>query len=132
VSTSDRAGARHLGLLWGGVALALVALAPLAPRISERLPVCYVKQVSGIPCPGCGSGRAALALARFDPLAASAASPLATAAWIVLVLGGLTVGALAAGGVALREPTWQLPTSVRFLIVGLILANWAYLVGAGI
>lgn len=131
VSTSGQASAKPLGLLWGGVAAALVALSPLAPHLAERLPACHVKQLWGLPCPGCGSGRAALALARFDPFAAFGINPLATVGWAALVLGGLTVGVLALVGVPLREPSWQVRAPMRFLLLGMLLANWAYLVGAG-
>jgi hypothetical protein len=123
---------RQLGLLWGAVATGLVVLAPLAPRLATSLPACPLKSTVGIPCLTCGSTRAALALARFDPWAAFNLNPLATAGWLVLVVGGLIAGFLALNGRPLREPSWQLSLSGRLALVLVLLANWAYLIQAGI
>lgn len=126
---------RQLGLLWGLVAVALVALSPLAPRLAPGLPACPVKTLAGVPCPTCGSTRAALALADFDPAAALATSPLATAGWVGLVGGGLVAGALALAGRELpRPPRWTRGRLLAFRVLagGSLLANWIYLVVAGV
>ena len=122
---------RQLGFLWGTVAVALVALSPLAPRFASAAPSCPVKTFAGFPCPGCGTTRAALALADFDFAAAFAVSPLAAAAWCGLILGGLAAGALALSGRGV--PPWPQPTgardlALRFAVVGAVAANWVYLV----
>lgn len=122
---------RQLGFLWGAVAVALVALSPLAPRFAGAAPSCPVKIFAGFPCPGCGTTRAALALADFDFAAAFAVSPLAAAAWCGLILGGFAAGALALSGRGV--PPWPQPTGARdwafrFAVVGAVAANWVYLV----
>lgn len=117
---------RQLGLLWGGVAAALALLAPLAGRIAGSLPACPFRTLTGVPCPACGSGGAALALARFDVAGAFAASPLAAAAWIALVGGGLLAGFAALRGFGVPEAPARLPFAARALVVVVVLANWAF------
>jgi hypothetical protein len=123
---------RQLGLLWGAVVASLVALSPLAARFVEAVPACPFKSLSGLPCAGCGTTRAALALAGLDLPAAFAVNPLAALAWIGLVGGGLVAGALALAGRSVPEPDYRgFPMSARLGTVGLVLANWLYLIRAG-
>lgn len=126
---------RQLGLLWGGVALLVVALAPLAPQLAAALPPCPTKAFTGIPCPGCGTTRAALALGRLDVAAAFAVSPLAATAWIALVGGGLGAGLLSLAGVEPPAPprltTRRAEWAWRIAVVGAVTANWLYLLATG-
>jgi len=125
---------RQLGLLWGGVAAALVALSPLGARLAAALPPCPLKSLTGIPCPGCGTTRAALALAELDLAAAFAVSPLAAAGWCALVGGGLAAGGLALAGVGtpdLPRPGGRADLALRIGAVAAIAVNWLYLVATG-
>lgn len=122
---------RQLGLLWGVVAAALVALSPLAPRLAAALPACPLKSLTGFPCPTCGATRTALALSDFDLARAVAVSPLAATAWLALVGGGLLAGALALFRIGVPEPPRKLPMWLRLAALGVVLANWAYLVWSG-
>lgn len=122
---------RQLGLLWGAVAVGLLALSPAAPRLAEGLPACLFKSLSGMPCLTCGTTRAALALSRWQIGEALAANPLATTAWLGLVIGGLVAGLAALLGRSLREPRWVLPTTARLGLVTILAANWLYLIWAG-
>jgi len=125
---------RQLGLLWGGVAAALVALSPLGARLAAALPPCPLKSLTGLPCPGCGTTRAALALAELDVAAAFATSPLAAAAWCALVGGGLVAGALALAGFGppdLPRPGRRADLLLRAGAAAAIVANWIYLVATG-
>jgi Protein of unknown function (DUF2752) len=122
---------RQLGLIWGGVATALVAAAPVGSRLAGALPGCPFKSLVGIPCPACGSTRAALALAHFDLGGAFAVSPLAAAAWIALVAGGLVAGVAALAGVGVPEAPPRLPGWLRASVVAALLVNWAYLIWSG-
>lgn len=123
---------RQLGLLWGLVAVLLVVMAPVAPRLATALPACPFRAMSDLPCPSCGTTRAALALSRFDLLGSIAANPLAALAWISLMAGGLVAGMLALVGIPLREPDWRLSLRSRAALVAILLANWLYLLGAGL
>ena len=126
------AARRQLALIWGGVAVALVALAPLGARIAAALPACPVRTWIDLPCFTCGTTRAALALARLDPAAALALNPLAALGLIGLVGGGLAAGGLAVVNRPLPEARLR-PTRVLRLALGLaLLGNWIYLVLAGV
>ncbi len=125
---------RQLGLLWGFVAAALVAAAPLAPRLAAGLPACPLHRLTGLPCPSCGATRAALALARLDLLSAFSVSPLAAAGWVGLVGGGLLAGLWALGGrelPALPALSPRQALGLRCAVVAGVLANWLYLVYTG-
>jgi len=122
---------RQLGLLWGAVAAALVALSPLAPRFAATLPPCLFKLLTGLPCPSCGATRAALDLARFDPAAAFAVSPLAAGGWTLLIAGGLVAGVASLARFEVPEPPNDLPRPLRWIVIGALLANWAYLIRTG-
>ena len=122
---------RQLGLFWGLVAAALVALSPLASRLAAGLPACPLKSLSGWPCPGCGTTRAALALADLDLLAAFAVSPLAAAGWTLLVAGGLVAGAISLAGLEPPAPPGWTPrrlAAFRIAAATAIVGNWIYLV----
>jgi hypothetical protein len=123
---------RQLALLWGAVALALLALAPLAPALASWPLPCPLRALVGIPCPTCGATRAALALARLEPLAALSLNPLATVALVALVGGGIAcaVGTLS-GRVGWRPPA-RLGPAARVGVAAAVLANWLYLVWAGV
>ena len=109
----------------------MVALSPMANRLAGTLPLCPIRALVDLPCPTCGTTRAALALSQFDVAAAVSASPLATVGWIGLVVGGLMAGLWALLGQPLREPGWVQSAPVRWLLVAIVLANWIYLVGVG-
>jgi len=123
---------RELSLLWASAALAVLVVSPLGPVLAGALPMCPLKSIAGLPCPGCGTTRAALALARFDLPAALAVNPLATVAWIGFIGGGFLAGAVALAGRPLREPSWKWSLPARLGIVAVVAANWLYLIWAGV
>lgn len=122
---------RQIGLLWGLVALALVALSPLAPALAEAAPGCPLKSVTGLPCPTCGTTRTALALAELDLGTALRVNPLATGVWLSMIAGGVVALALSLTGRSLPTLPNRLPLSVRLGVVTIVAVNWAYLLIAG-
>jgi len=62
----------HIGVAHGrsrilaGVALAAAPVTLLAARLGAPLPPCPLKVLTGLECPGCGTGRAITALAHGD------------------------------------------------------------------
>jgi hypothetical protein len=130
--SSTMKSGRQLGLLWGFVAVTLIAASPLGPRLAAAMPVCHFKQWFGIPCPTCGSTRAALALARLDFVEAFLHYPLATVVWVLLIGGGLVAGVAALAGYGVPEPPRSIPVVVRIALVLIVLANWAYLIATGV
>jgi hypothetical protein len=116
--------------MWCCIALLVLGTIPFAPSIVAGLPLCPLKTFTGLPCPSCGTMTAALALARLDVAGAIAASPLAACAWIGLVVGGLVAGVAALAGHGVPELPRELPLPARAAIVGVIAANWAYVIAA--
>ena len=109
----------------------MIALAPLAPVIAGTLWSCPFKSLFGIPCPSCGTGRAALALARLDPLHALVHYPLPALVWMAFMVGGLWAGWAAWR----RKPLprlRRLPAWAKVAIVVVVLANWAYSIATGV
>jgi hypothetical protein len=123
---------RQVALLWGTVALLLVGASPWAPLAGESLWTCAFKSLTGIPCPTCGTARAAIALARFDFLEALVRYPLPTLAWAFLVAGGIVAGAMALLGRTPPAIPRRLPTWARAAVVASILANWVYSISTGV
>lgn len=122
---------RQLGLLWGAVAAAMVALSPLGDRLAPALPACPLKSWTGLPCFTCGATRSALALADFDLFSALAVSPLMTLVWIALIGGGLVAGVAALLGRGVPEPPGDISWGWRAAVVAVVLVNWVYLVWHG-
>jgi hypothetical protein len=122
---------RQLALLWGGVALAMVLLSPLAPSLLAGLPPCLFREVTDLPCPGCGTGRAAGLLAAFRFGDAFRSFPLASLAWSLLVGGGLAAGLAALRGWGVPAVGERLARPARWLVPLLIGANWLLLILTG-
>lgn len=121
---------RQLGFFWGAAALALVAVSPFAPGAATRLPSCFFREITGIPCPTCGGTRAALALLSGDLAGAFHANPLVAAAFVLLVGGGLVAGAIALAGRGVREPE-RIPGWARAAVILVLAANWLWLIVDG-
>lgn len=123
---------RQVAFLWGAVALVLLGASPWASLAGDALWDCTFKSWTGIPCPTCGTARAALALARLDVLGALGRYPLPTIAWIGLIGGGLYVGAMALLGRTPPAIPNRLPTWGRAAVVAAVLANWMYSIATGV
>lgn len=130
-ASAPRARNRGFALFWGAAALALLALTPFASKIAALPLACPFKSVTGLPCPTCGTLRAALSLARFDLVASVRANPLAAGAWIVVVAGGIVAALLALAGRPVAEPPSRLAWGARVAIVATLVANWVYLIARG-
>jgi len=121
-----------VALTWAvGSALAWAARAWL-PALAALGPDCPFHALTGLPCFACGSTRAALRLAAGDVAGALLMNPLAA-----VTLGGLWIGGLAAPlWLALRLPLphepRSLPLYARVAAMGILLANWCFLVARGI
>jgi hypothetical protein len=96
------------------------------------LPACPFKSWLAVPCVTCGATRAALALARLDLRAALALNPLAAIGWVGLIIGGVVAGGLSMAGRPLPVPALRPTVPVRIAIAVALLADWAYLITAGI
>ena len=107
----------------------LVVLGVLMQRIAkvQRSP-CLFHHLTGLPCPTCGGTRATLALAAGHPVHALALNPMVAVGYIML---GTVLLALLAGR---RDMIHRLISSRRaaFVLLAVILLNWAYLLWHGV
>lgn len=116
--------------------LLAVFLSPLVSRWAAWLPACPFRSLTGYPCPGCGTTRAALLLAGLEPLEALARYPLPALLWILFVVGGTVAGL----GALLRWPLGSLgrrlrgdwPPWLRWSLVAALVANWLHALGTGV
>ncbi|MEM6795579.1 MAG: DUF2752 domain-containing protein [Acidobacteriota bacterium] len=123
---------RQLAVLWAGAVLCLVALSPFGSAIAGFMGACPFKETTGVPCPSCGTSRAAMGLARLDVWGAFSAYPLPTLGWTFFVLGGLWAGAWTALGRDLPSLPRRLPRWALILVVAAMLGNWAYSIATGV
>jgi hypothetical protein len=110
-------------LSWLAARLLVLGRPPLS------LFACPFHAATGWPCPGCGTTRAVLFLARGEVLAALGASPLGTLAAAMFWTGALYAAARCLG--LRRGLHWPLPTTaqagwLRAGVLALLLANWAF------
>jgi hypothetical protein len=123
---------RELALALALGAVSALVLLPFAARLAPFVPPCPFHALTGLPCVGCGTTRAVVALARGDVLGALAFNPLSAAA---IVLGG-AAGVLLPLWVALRQPlpmlAPELPRRARLLLIALLVLDWAYLIARGV
>lgn len=119
-------GRRQGALLWAGTALILLVAAPFSSFFVTAMPSCPFKSWTGVPCPTCGTTRAAALLAELRPLEALVLYPLATVAWVLFIAGGLLVGAWAGSGRPLPGLPRRISRGTQALVLSLILLNWLY------
>jgi hypothetical protein len=103
-------------------------LRPVWIAVAPWLRPCAFRSLTGLPCPTCGTTRAALALLDLDLGAAFAVNPLAALTGVGFIVGGV----LAAVWALRRGPVPVISRSfARILLWSLIvavLANWLYLI----
>lgn len=116
------------------VALAVYVLAHALvialPALHDHAPTfCVFRAVTGVPCPTCGSTRAALALASGEVDLAFRYNPLISAAWLLLP------GALLGAFVFRARSRSISPGTRRWAVRGVVLvlavaglANWVYVI----
>ncbi|MEM8960636.1 MAG: DUF2752 domain-containing protein [Acidobacteriota bacterium] len=125
-------GDRQLAGLWAGSVLALIVLSPLVSRLSWLLPVCPLKTFTGVPCPTCGTTRAAFSLAHFDVVGAITHYPLPTLLWTAFILGGLAAGVWVGSGRSLPSLPRPVPMWFRVGIVLALAGNWLFNILTGV
>ena len=131
VRWSAPAGRLPLGAILGAIAATGGALVGLFRLDHLPFTVCLFKAITGLPCPTCGSTRAAGCLARGDVAGALAMNPLTT-----LALFGLLVWAAADLVLLIRGRAVDLTVSprlghvLRVAVVVALVVNWAFLIAA--
>ncbi len=119
---------RQLALLWLAAAVSALVLRPLWLSLTPLLRPCVFRALTGVPCPTCGTTRAAIAFLSGDLAAAFAANPLAVLGGLIFVLGG----PLAAIWTMTRENvpviTAPVPMWSRITAISLVGLNWLYVI----
>ena len=121
-----------MAVLWAIAAAGLVILRPFWLALARFAPSCPWHRLTGLPCPGCGTTRAVVALLEGRPGIALAMNPLATIGVVAFVLGGVVAPLWLAlvGRVPMAPtrpgPAWTIATVTAFVL------NWAWLVASGV
>jgi hypothetical protein len=132
-----RVKARERGVATVAAFAVLIAIgAPLVTLLHlDHLPVnlCMFKVMTGLPCATCGTTRAIGSLGRLDLAGALSVNPLATVVMLTLLVWGVTDIVLRLRGRSLSLDLGP-GEGVRLVVIFLVLAvaNWAYLIAAGI
>lgn len=120
---SSRAKGRELvrPLLFFAVAVGAV-LAIIVPGLTRLVPPCAFRELTGLYCPGCGTGRAMTALVHGD-----LATALKMNAFAVIVVGPVLLGVTRDALEALGLPVWSRigwRPMWGWLFLGFVLAFW--------
>lgn len=110
---------RPLWLALGFVAL--TGFVRLAAHWHLHLPQCWTRQITGLPCPACGSTRSLQALGNFDFAQAFLLNPLLVALGVALLAWSITS---AMGWKAFTPASHRYGWRVLAVLVGV---NWVYL-----
>ncbi len=118
----NRAYSRAIMPLGLFVFIGVAAFALLTPSLRQLIPPCAFYELTGLYCPGCGSGRAMYALTQFDLATAIRMNALS-----VLAIGPVVYVASREGLEALGAPVPpRILTSPRWgvLVAALVIAFW--------
>jgi uncharacterized protein DUF2752 len=121
-----------LGLIFGAIG----AVGTLAVGLLhlDRLPfaLCYVKLMTRLPCPTCGSTRAVGRLFALDVPGALSMNPATTlAAFAVLLWAAADLALLPQKRALGLELSPRAGRALRIAVVAVGVANWAFLVASG-
>ena len=119
---------RQLALLWLAAAISAIVLRPLWLAAAPHLRACVFRSLTGIPCPSCGTTRAAIAFLQGDLMTAFINNPLAALAGLLFVVGAPIAVIWTTARWSVPSLSNPLPLWVRIGAVFLIAANWLYLI----
>ena len=114
--------------LWLVAAASSLALRPLWLAIAPHLRPCIFYAWTGIPCPTCGTTRAAVAFLGGHMVEAFSTNPLAAAGGFLFVAGAPVVFLWAFSGIPMPRVSGPLPPWLRFAALSIICLNWVYLI----
>ena len=119
-----------MAFLWLAAAASALALRPLWLAAAPILRPCVFRAITGIPCPTCGTTRAATAFLNGEFLTAFAANPLAAGFGLLFVVGAplATLWAIARWPVPLLST--PIPMWIRVGAVALVAINWLWVLAS--
>jgi len=125
----------HLPFVAGSGAILLAAALLPAGGVPFG-PTCMFLQVTGYPCPLCGSTRAFVAMGHARWHDAWQLSPMAAVLYVIVAGIFLWNGAALAGGLVIKPSGNWMPAGRRrwwiaALLCAIIVANWAYRISTG-
>lgn len=118
--------------VWAVAAVSAALLGPVWSAAIPNMPRCLLRHVTGIPCPTCGSSRAALALIHGEVLDALRWNPAVTLAILAFGVGGVLAPAWVHLGGRLPVLTGREQRVAAGVVVGGMAVNWLYLVLTGV
>jgi hypothetical protein len=122
-------GRTEFGIIYGGIALLAICVGRFVPVLTFA-PSCVFRELTGVPCPTCGATHSVVHLARGDFFASFGMNPLVSLCLVIAALAffySLITLIVRIPGVAVILSD-QEKNIVRLGTVGLILANWCYLI----
>ena len=127
-------GSRDPELIWGSILLLAALLATAWLFLGIATPRCLLHAATGIPCPTCGMTRSTWHLLHGEIGRAFLLNPLMTAALLCAALYVCYASVVVIG--RLQRPRLEALTKteanlVRIAVIGLLTANWLYLIGRG-
>jgi hypothetical protein len=123
---------RRLADAWCLAAGLTVLCSPVWGIVRSLVPGCTARALTGVPCPGCGATRALSSLLSGHPLEALSLNPLASAAVLAALAGGLIAPVWVRLARTVPVLIGPLPRKVRAAAAAALLLNWVYLVLRGI
>ncbi|MGE5237030.1 MAG: DUF2752 domain-containing protein [Acidobacteriota bacterium] len=119
---------RQIAWLWAVLVVCALLLRPFWLALAPLLPGCPFRALTGVPCPSCGTTRAAVALLGGHALLSLADNPLAAVAGVGFLAGGLLAPLWVSLGGRVPELPRPLPRWVRLALVAALAANWAWVI----
>lgn len=120
---------RQLAAVWIATSVSSLAVVAAAwTPIRALLRPCVFKELTGVPCPSCGSTRAVEAFIHGRLLESIALNPLFVAALAVFLVGGIAVAPiwlLLDGKIPETETSGR---RVALAIATIVVANWIFLI----
>ena len=119
---------RQLALLWLAAAAGALALRPLWLALAPHLRPCIFRSWTAVPCPTCGTTRAATAFLEGNLWAAFAANPLAAIGGCLFVVGAPLAALWAVSRWPI--PKLEMPSLgwTRICVLLLVVVNWLYVI----
>lgn len=119
-------------MVWGPIAVLVIITAGIIRNIAPHLPVCIFHEITGFPCPTCGGTRSVIALSRLDLVSSLNLNPLVPVFTLGLIIFSLFFLFGMVTGRSLKiDLTERGKRTVRYSAIGMILANWIFLILAG-
>jgi len=113
----------------------MLAVAALSAQAGLFGPLhCLFKAIFGIPCPTCGIARSLVAISHFDLASAFYYNPLVFVSLLIIWAWGLfsLYGLGMSKGVPAIEVNRTPAIALKVFFISALIANWAYLIRAGI